>query len=41
MELIVVFSTILLLNYFFVAIGLDRDGDGMCLMCAALVEVYV
>lgn len=41
MELIVVFSTILLSNYFLVAIGLDRDGDGMCLMCATLVVVCV
>ena len=41
MELIVVFSTILQSNYFLVAIGLDRDGDGMCLMCAALVVVCV
>ena len=37
MELIVVFSTILQSNYFLVAIGLDRDGDGIVLMCAYVV----
>ena len=41
MELIVVFSTILLSNYFLVDIGLGQGGDGMCLMCAALVVVCV
>jgi len=37
--LIVVFSTMLLSNYFFVllCIGLGRHGDGIVLMCAVMV----
>ena len=37
MELIVVFSTMLLSNYFLVIIGLGLHGVGIVLMCAVMV----